>query len=62
MDLPLGNHSCVFRELEKYRNYSCCLRAYNNFGNSTWSEKLVISTDEDGMLNDKTLKTKIFSK
>ncbi|XP_068680678.1 uncharacterized protein [Montipora foliosa] len=47
MDLPRGNHSCVFRGLEKYKNYSCCLRAYNNFGNGSWSEELVISTDED---------------
>ena len=53
MDMPLGNHSCVFIELEEYRNYSCCLRAYNNFGNGIWSKKLVITTDEDGMLNDK---------
>ncbi|XP_068721500.1 uncharacterized protein [Montipora capricornis] len=47
MDLPRENHSCVFRGLEKYKNYSCCLRAYNNFGNGSWSEELVISTDED---------------
>ncbi|XP_068721575.1 uncharacterized protein [Montipora capricornis] len=47
MDLPRENHSFVFRGLEKYKNYSCCLRAYNNFGNGSWSEELVISTDED---------------
>ncbi|XP_068700438.1 uncharacterized protein [Montipora foliosa] len=47
MDLSSENHSCVFRGLEKYTNYSCCLRAYNNFGNGSWSEELVISTDED---------------
>ncbi|XP_068721502.1 uncharacterized protein [Montipora capricornis] len=47
MDLPRENHSCVFRGLEKYKNYSCCLRAYNNFGNGSWSKELVISTDED---------------
>ena len=51
IDLPRENHSCVFRGLEKYKNYSCCLRAYNNFGNGSWSEELVISTDEDGMMN-----------
>ena len=35
--------------MEKYTNYSCRLRAYNNFGNGTWSKQLLISTDEDGM-------------
>ncbi|XP_068700490.1 uncharacterized protein [Montipora foliosa] len=47
MDLPRENHSFVFRGLEKYKKYSCCLRAYNNFGNGSWSKELVISTDED---------------
>ncbi|KAL9976280.1 hypothetical protein ACROYT_G013563 [Oculina patagonica] len=40
-------HNWTFKRLHKYRNYSCWLRAYNNYRNGTWSEKLVISTDED---------------
>ena len=47
------NHNGVFRGLKKYRRYTCSVRAYNNFGNGTWSEKLVISTAEDGMLSVK---------
>ncbi|KAK2556836.1 Cell adhesion molecule Dscam2, partial [Acropora cervicornis] len=43
----LKKHSGVLSGLKKYRNYTCSVRAYNNFGNGTWSEKLVISTDED---------------
>lgn len=43
----LKNHNGVFRGLKKYRRYTCSVRAYNNFGNGTWSEKLVISTAED---------------
>ena len=43
-------HDWTFKGLQKYRNYRCWLRAYNNFGIGNWSEKLVISTDEDGML------------
>ena len=43
-------HSWVLKGLQKFTNYSCWLRAYNNFGNGTWSEGLVISTDEAGML------------
>lgn len=39
----------VFKGLRKFTNYSCRLRAYNRFGNGTWSKELVISTDEDGM-------------
>ena len=37
-----------FKGLEKFTNYSCWLRAFNNFGNGTWSKELVVSTDEDG--------------
>ena len=49
----LKKHSGVLSGLKKYRNYTCSVRAYNNFGNGTWSEKLVISSDEDGMLSVK---------
>lgn len=38
----------VFKGLRKFTNYSCRLRAYNRFGNGTWSKELVTSTDEDG--------------
>ena len=48
-DLVRTEHKWTFRRLRKYRNYSCQLRAYTNFGIGNWSEKLVISTDEDGM-------------
>ena len=37
-----------FKGLEKFTNYSCWLRAFNNFGNGTWSKVLTVSTDEDG--------------
>ncbi|KAL9976279.1 hypothetical protein ACROYT_G013562 [Oculina patagonica] len=37
----------TFQGLQKYKNYSCQLRAHNNYGNGAWSEELVISTDED---------------
>ncbi|XP_044175659.1 uncharacterized protein LOC114960826 isoform X2 [Acropora millepora] len=43
----LKNHNGVFTGLKEYRRYTFSVRAYNNFGNGTWSEKLVISTDED---------------
>ena len=43
-------HNWTFGGLHKYTNYTCRLRAYNNFGTGNWSEELVISTDEDGML------------
>jgi len=46
-DLAANERNWEFKELEKFMNYSCCMRAYNNFGNGTWSEELVISTDED---------------
>ena len=49
VDTKSEHHKCEFRGMEKYTNYSCRLRAYNNFGNGTWSKQLVISTDEDGM-------------
>lgn len=49
-NIKSGSHSCEFKGLEKFTNYSCRLRAYNTFGNGTWSKKLVISTDEDGRL------------
>ena len=35
-----------FSELEIYTNYSCRVRAVNNFGNGTWSEVVTASTDE----------------
>ncbi|KAJ7365081.1 hypothetical protein OS493_007727 [Desmophyllum pertusum] len=47
VDLAPAVHNWAFKGLEKFRNYSCWLRAYNHFGNGTWSEELVISTDED---------------
>ena len=50
-DLPPEERNVTFKGLEKFINYSCWLRAYNNFGNGTWSEELVIPTDEDGMKN-----------
>ena len=50
IDLVPGVRNWEFKELEKFTNYSCWLRAYNNFGNGTWSKELVISTDEDGRL------------
>lgn len=50
VDLSPIEHSWVFKGLEKFSNYSCWLRAHNNFGNGTWSEELIILTDEDGML------------
>ena len=50
VDLSPVEHSWVFKGLEKFRNYSCWLRAFNNFGNGTWSGELLISTNEDGML------------
>lgn len=43
-----------FEKLQKYRNYSCQLRAYNNFGIGNWSGRLVISTDEDGKYSQVT--------
>ncbi|KAL9976276.1 hypothetical protein ACROYT_G013559 [Oculina patagonica] len=46
-DLLPAEHEWVFEGLQKYRNYSCRLRAYNNYGNGTWSEELDISTDDD---------------
>ena len=48
--LSPAERSWVFKGLQKFSNYSCWLRAYNNFGNGNWSEELVISTNEDGML------------
>ena len=50
VDLSPAEHTWVLNGLHIYRNYSCWLRAYNNYGNGTWSKELVISTDEDGML------------
>ena len=47
-DLPPEKHDWVIGSLEEYTNYSCSVMAYNNFGNGTRSEELVISTDEDG--------------
>ena len=41
-----------FEGLKRFMNYSCRLRAYNNFGNGNWSKELVISTDEDGMVTE----------
>jgi len=67
VDTKSEHHNCEFTGMEKYTNYSCRLRAYNNFGNGTWSKQLVISTDEDGMwkirsvcllLGKKTIHTK----
>ena len=49
-DLAPTEHVWEFKGLEKFMNYSCYVRAYNNFGNGTWSDELVISTDEDGMI------------
>ena len=49
-DLGDGVKRYEFKRLEKFTNYSCRLRAYNNFGNGTWSGEVVILTDEDGML------------
>ena len=58
-DLAPTNHDWKFSGLEKYRNYSCQLRAYNNFGMGNWSEKLVISTNEDGtFIKGEILKTR----
>ena len=48
--LAPGESNWEFKELDKFTTYSCWVRAYNNFGNGTWSKKLVILTDEDGML------------
>lgn len=48
--LSPAEHSWVFEGLEKFSNYSCWMRADNNFGNGTWSDELVISTNDDGML------------
>lgn len=48
--LGTGERHWEFKGLEKYMNYSCYVRAFNSFGNGNRSEKLVISTDEDGML------------
>ena len=56
-DLTPTKHEWTFIGLKKYRNYSCQLRAYNNFGDGNWSEKLVISTDEDGMFTEDGEKT-----
>lgn len=53
VDLSPAEHNWVFKMLHKYRNYSCYLRAYNNYGNGTWSKELVVSTDEDGRLDNK---------
>ena len=47
--LPSGQLKWVFEGLREFTNYSCRLRAYNKFGNGTWSKQLVISTEEDGM-------------
>ncbi|KAL9976277.1 hypothetical protein ACROYT_G013560 [Oculina patagonica] len=47
VDLSPSEHKWVSEGLQKYTNYSCWLRAYNNYGNGTWSEELVILTDED---------------
>ena len=47
-DLASEERKWEFKGLKKFMNYSCWLRAYNNFGNGSWSEELVISTDEDG--------------
>ncbi|XP_078365666.1 uncharacterized protein LOC144649949 isoform X2 [Oculina patagonica] len=47
VELSPVEHNWVFKGLQKYRNYSCWLRAYNNYGNGTWSKELVILTDED---------------
>ena len=50
VDVASEKRKWEFKGLQKFTNYSCCLRAYNNFGNGSWSKELVISTDEDGML------------
>ena len=47
--IKFGSHRWEFKGLKKFTNYSCRLRAYNTFGNGTWSQQLEISTDEDGM-------------
>ena len=43
-------HHWELKGLKTFANYSCWLRAYNNYGNGSWSEELVISTDDAGML------------
>ena len=48
VNLPSVQLNWMFKGLRKFTSYSCRLRAYDRFGNGTWSEKLVISTDEDG--------------
>lgn len=48
-NLSSGKLKWVFKGMRKFTNYSCRLRAYNKFRNGTWSKRLVISTDEDGM-------------
>lgn len=49
VNVSYGQLECIFKELRKFTNYSCRLRAYNRFGNGKWSKQVVISTDEDGM-------------
>ena len=49
MALEAKDRNWEFKGLEKFMQYGCWVRAYNNFGNGTWSEELVILTDEDGM-------------
>ncbi|CAH3161246.1 unnamed protein product [Porites lobata] len=46
VNLPSAQLNWMFKGLRKFTSYSCRLRAYDRFGNGTWSEKLVI-TDED---------------
>lgn len=43
-------HRWELKGLKTFANYRCWIRAYNNYGNGSWSEGLVISTDEAGML------------
>ena len=47
--VPVTVRHVTFTGLEKYTDYSCRVRAVNNFGNGTWSELVTVSTAEDGM-------------
>lgn len=60
VNLPSAKLNWMFKGLRKFTSYSCRLRAYDRFGNGTWSKKLVISTDEDGM-SDKIVHEFVFS-
>ena len=43
-----GIHRATLIGLRKFTNYSCRVRAINNFGNGSWSGLVTAVTDEGG--------------